>query len=294
MESPNNKSVRLSAIQLSCGQEEEANIEKTVAAIRQTAAAGAEIVCLQELFASHYFCQSECHDHFQLAQPIPGPITDQFAALARELQIVLVLPMFERRAAGVYHNSAVVIDTTGEIAGHYRKMHIPDDPSYYEKFYFTPGDLGFQTINTSRADIGVCICWDQWFPEAARLTALAGAQILFYPTAIGWLIEEKEQFGASQVNAWQTMMRSHAIANGLYVVAANRVGREGGIEFWGNSFIADPYGNLIETAAADAETTIIADCDLGLIDTARTHWPFLRDRRIDAYYGLTQRLLDDG
>lgn len=294
MESPNNKSVRLAAIQLSCGQAVQSNIEKTEAAIRQTAADGAEIVCLQELFASQYFCQSECHDHFQLAQPIPGALTHQFCALAQELQIVLVLPLFERRAAGVYHNSAVVIDTTGEIVGHYRKMHIPDDPSYYEKFYFTPGDLGFQTIRTSKADIGVCICWDQWFPEAARLTALSGAQILFYPTAIGWLVEEKDEFGESQVNAWQTMMRSHAIANGLFVVAPNRVGTEGGIEFWGNSFIADPYGNMVTTAPDDQQATIIADCDLSLIDTARTHWPFLRDRRIDAYSGLTQRLLDDG
>lgn len=294
MHSPNNKSVNVAAIQLSCGQATRSNLEKTEAEIRRSAASGAEIICLQELFASQYFCQSECHEHFQLAQPVPGPLTQQFSKLAKELEIVLVLPLFERRAAGVYHNSVVVIETSGELVGHYRKMHIPDDPSYYEKFYFTPGDLGFVAIETSKAKIGVCICWDQWFPEAARLTALAGAEILFYPTAIGWLVEEKEQFGDSQLDAWQTMMRSHAIANGVFVVAPNRVGLEGGIEFWGNSFIADPYGSLIATAPDAVETSIMTQCDLGLVDTARTHWPFLRDRRIDAYGGLTKRMLDDG
>ena len=298
MHSPNNKSVTVAAIQLSCGQTIQENVERAESEVRRAAAQGAEIICLQELFASQYFCQSECHDHFQLAEPIPGPLTQQFCALAKELQIVLILPLFERRAAGVYHNSAVVIETTGEIVGHYRKMHIPDDPSYYEKFYFTPGDLGFRSFTTSKAAIGVCICWDQWFPEAARLTALAGAEILFYPTAIGWLVEEKEEFGESQVNAWQTMMRSHAIANGVFVAAPNRVGTEGGIEFWGNSFISDPYGNMIaqapENLPENAPATIAAKCDFSLVDTARTHWPFLRDRRIDAYSGLTKRMLDDG
>ena len=293
MHSPNNKSVNVAAIQLSCGQTTQENLEKTEAEIKRAAAGGAEIICLQELFASRYFCQSECHEHFQLAQPIPGPLTQQFCKLAKELEIVLVLPLFERRAAGVYHNSAVVIETSGEIIGHYRKMHIPDDPSYYEKFYFTPGDLGFVAVETSKARIGVCICWDQWFPEAARLSALAGAEILFYPTAIGWLVEEKEQFGASQLDAWITMMRSHAIANGVFVVAPNRLGLEGSIEFWGSSFISDPYGNLIATAPSAVETTIMTQCDLSLVDLARTHWPFLRDRRIDAYAGLTKRMLDD-
>ena len=294
MESPNNNSVRVAAIQLSCGQSVDANIEKTESEIRKLASANVDIVCLQELFSLRYFCQSECHQHFELAQPIPGPLTRKFSILAEELNLVIILPMFERRAAGVYHNSALVIETTGEIVGHYRKMHIPDDPMYYEKFYFTPGDLGFQAIKTSKAEIGVSICWDQWFPEAARLTALSGAQILFYPTAIGWLQEDKQEYGESQVNAWQTMMRSHAIANGVFVVSPNRVGIEEEIEFWGSSFIADPYGNLAETAPREQEAAIVCDCDLTLINTARTHWPFLRDRRIDAYQGLTKRLLDDG
>ena len=293
MESPNNNSVRVAAIQLSCGQTVAANIEQAISKVRKAVAEGAEIVCLQELFSTQYFCQSECHEHFRLAESIPGPLTVEFCRLAKALQAVLIVPLFERRAAGVYHNTAVIIDGSGEIIGQYRKMHIPDDPSYYEKFYFTPGDLGFRAFNSRKGKIGVCICWDQWFPEAARLTALAGADVIFFPTAIGWLIDEKEAYGESQLNAWRTIMRSHAIANGVYVVAPNRVGLEGGIEFWGNSFIADPYGNTIASASSEEETVIAADCDFSLVDTVRTHWPFLRDRRIDAYGGLNQRLLDE-
>jgi N-carbamoylputrescine amidase len=292
MKSPDQKCVKVAAVQARCCADPEENKRRTIEQIRRLAEQGADIVCLQELFSSRYFCQSECHDHFSLAEPVPGPITSEFGGLAADLKIVIVATVFERRAAGVYHNSAVVLDTDGSVAGVYRKMHIPDDPCYYEKFYFAPGDLGFRTISTSKADLGVCICWDQWFPEAARLTALAGAQILVFPTAIGWLLDEKATLGTSQVDSWVTMMRSHAIANGVYVVAPNRVGREDQIEFWGNSFVADPYGNLLVRGPADEETGILADCDPGVIETARTHWPFLRDRRIDAYAGLTQRYND--
>ena len=281
--------VKVAAIQHACGLNSELNQQLAIEAIRNAAGQGAEVVCLQELFSSQYFCQTECHDHFQLAEPIPGPTTERFSQLAAELNIVIIVSMFEKRAAGIYHNTAVVLDVDGSLAGKYRKMHIPDDPGYFEKFYFTPGDLGFQSFKTSKANIGVCICWDQWFPEAARLTAMAGADILVYPTAIGWLLEEKEQYGASQRERWQTMMRSHAIANGVFVVAPNRIGTEDNIEFWGSSFVADPYGDLIvEASTSDAET-IFADCDLSLIETARTHWPFFRDRRIDAYQKLSQR-----
>ena len=281
--------VKVAAVQHACGSNSELNQQLAIEAIRNAAAQGAEVVCLQELFSSQYFCQTECHDHFQLAEPIPGPTTERFSQLAAELNIVIIVSMFEKRAAGIYHNTAVVLDVDGSLAGKYRKMHIPDDPGYFEKFYFTPGDLGFQSFKTSKANIGVCICWDQWFPEAARLTAMAGADILVYPTAIGWLLEEKEQYGASQRERWQTMMRSHAIANGVFVVAPNRIGTEDNIEFWGSSFVADPYGDLIvEASTSDAET-IFADCDLSLIETARTHWPFFRDRRIDAYQKLSQR-----
>jgi len=247
---------------------------------------------LQELFSSQYFCQSEDHDQFEIAESIPGPTIDRVAALAKELGVVVVAGIFERRAPGLFHNSAAVIESDGSIAGIYRKMHIPDDPYFYEKFYFTPGDLGFQCFDTSVGKIGVCICWDQWFPEAARLTALAGAEVLVYPTAIGWQENEKDTFGASQLSAWQTMMRSHAIANGVFVVAPNRVGVENNIEFWGNSFVADPYGNMIASAGERDAETLLVDCELSLVETARTHWPFLRDRRIDAYEGLTKRMLD--
>lgn len=284
--------ITVAAIQLQCGQDQHANKQNAIEQIRVAARNGAEIVCLQELFLNPYFCQTECHDHFALAESVPGPSTDEFGKLAAELKIVLVISLFEKRAAGLYHNTSVVLDCDGSIAGVYRKMHIPDDPCYYEKFYFTPGDLGFQAIKTSKAKIGVCICWDQWFPEAARLTAMAGAEILVYPTAIGWLLEEKKTFGASQLASWQTVMKAHAITNGIYVVAPNRIGIESNIQFWGNSFIANPYGEVLSDANSDTETIVSAECDLSLIDTARTHWPFLRDRRIDAYSDLTKRFVD--
>ena len=283
-----NKNISVAAIQLPCSGDIPRNIETTVQQIEAAAKAGANLICLQELFSSLYFCQTEDHSQFGIAESIPGPTTDRICQVAKENQVVIVAGVFERRTAGVFHNTAVVIETDGSILGTYRKMHIPDDPYFYEKFYFTPGDLGFQSFQTSVGNVGVCICWDQWFPEAARLTAMQGAEILVYPTAIGWQALEKEQFGAAQVDAWQTMMRSHAIANGVYVVAPNRVGVEQNIEFWGASFVVDPYGCVIAKAGQEAET-IQADCDLSLIETARTHWPFFRDRRIDAYADLTNR-----
>lgn len=284
--------VSVAAVQMRCSDDVDDNLGHAIQAIANAAKNGAHLICLQELFGSRYFCQSEDHDQFQLAEPIPGRTTEALSKAAAEHKVVVVGGLFERRSAGLFHNSAVVFETDGSIVGTYRKMHIPDDPFFYEKFYFTPGDLGFPAISTSVGKLGICICWDQWFPEAARLTALAGAEILIYPTAIGWQADEKEAFGASQRNAWQTMMRSHAIANGVFVVAPNRVGVEDNIEFWGSSFVSDPYGNLLKTAAEDAEETLLVECDLELIETARTHWPFLRDRRIDAYGGLNQRFLD--
>lgn len=270
----------------------EANVDRAIEQIRQAAGQGARLICLQEMFTSLYFCQSEDHDQFRWAESIPGPTTQKLCDVARELGVVIVAGMFERRTAGLFHNTAVVIESDGSIVGKYRKMHIPDDPFFYEKFYFTPGDTGFCAFDTSVGKVGVCICWDQWFPEAARLTALAGAEFLVYPTAIGWQAPEKAEFGESQRNAWQTMMRSHAIANGVFVIAPNRVGVEDHVEFWGSSFVADPYGNLLEVAGDAAPQTLIVKCDRSLIETARTHWPFLRDRRIDAYDGLTKRFLD--
>ena len=278
---------------MNCADSKPANVEKALERIADAAAQGAQVVCLQELFHNRYPCQSEDHDRFAEAEPIPGPTSDALAAAAASLNVVVIGSVFERRAAGLYHNSAVVFDADGSQAGLYRKMHIPDDPFYYEKFYFTPGDLGFRAFDTRYGRLGVCICWDQWFPEAARLTALDGAAMLFYPTAIGWLSDEKQQFGASQHNAWETMMRSHAIANGLFVAASNRVGVEGALEFWGASFVCDPYGQVMARGAHVAEETLIVECDLSQLDAARTHWPFLRDRRIDAYGDLTKRFLDD-
>ena len=275
--------VSVAAIQMRCSSDVDDNLNRAMQVIAKAANDGADLICLQELFSSRYFCQSEDHDQFKLAESIPGRTTEALSKAAAQHNVVIVGGLFERRSAGLFHNSAVVFETDGSLVGTYRKMHIPDDPFFYEKFYFTPGDLGFQAISTSVGKLGICICWDQWFPEAARLTALAGAEILIYPTAIGWQADEKEAFGASQLNAWQTMMRSHAIANGVFVVAPNRVGVEDNIEFWGNSFVSDPYGNLLKAAADDAEETLLVECDLDLIETARTHWPFLRDRRIDAY-----------
>lgn len=284
--------LRVAAIQLDCSADVASNLDRTESRVREAAGAGARVICLQELFYSLYFCQSEDHAQFALAEPIGGPITRRFSRLAGELGVVIVAGLFERRAPGLYHNSAIVLDTDGSLAGVYRKMHIPDDPFYYEKFYFTPGDLGFRAFQTRVARIGVCICWDQWFPEAARATALQGAEILVYPTAIGWLAEDKPVYGQSQRTAWQTMMRSHAIANGVFVVAPNRCGVESAIEFWGSSFVCDPYGNLVAHAGENPEI-LLADVDRNLIDTARTHWPFLRDRRIDAYQSLARRFDDE-
>jgi N-carbamoylputrescine amidase len=287
--------VTLGLVQSRCTPDLAANTDKAIAGIREAAGRGAQIVCLQELFRSQYFCQTEDHDNFELAEPIPGPSTERLSALAAELGVVIVASLFEKRAEGLYHNTAAVIDADGSYLGKYRKMHIPDDPQYYEKFYFTPGDLGFRSWNTRFGRIGVLVCWDQWYPEAARLTALSGAQILFYPTAIGWLPAEKEEHGGQQSGAWETIQRSHGIANGVYVCSVNRVGHEGaadgGIEFWGGSFVSDPGGRILAKAGQDEEVLTVT-LDLNKVDVSRTHWPFLRDRRIDAYQDITQRYLD--
>ena len=285
--------VTLGLVQMSCVRAKHLNLEKAVARIGEAAAAGAQIVCLQELFTGLYPCQSEDHTWFSEAEPIPGEATQAVAAAAKRHGVVVVGSFFERRAPGLYHNTAVVFDVDGSSAGVYRKMHIPDDPNFYEKFYFTPGDTGFKAINTRYGRIGVCICWDQWYPEAARLTALHGAQIIFYPTAIGWQAPEKAEYGASQHSAWETSMRAHSIANGLFVAAINRVGFEERIEFWGGSFVADPNGNLLAKGTHDREETLIVECDLNKIDVVRTHWPFLRDRRIDAYGDITKRWIGE-
>lgn len=264
--------------------------------IRTAAKRGAKVVCLPELYRSLYFCQSEDHANFSLAEPIPGPSTNALAALAKKLKVAIVGSLFERRAAGIYHNTAVVLDADGCHVGTYRKMHIPDDPLYYEKFYFTPGDLGFQAFDTKHGRIGTLVCWDQWYPEAARLTALRGPTVLFYPTAIGWHPSEKQEWGESQISAWQTIQRSHAIANGVYVAAVNRVGHEGakqaGIEFFGASFICDPYGRILAEASRNRPAVLVAEVDPRTVETARQHWPFLRDRRIDAYGPITERSLE--
>ena len=278
---------------MSCGSTLDNNLQKAQEKIELAAQNGAQVVCLQELFRGLYPCQQEDHRQFDLAEPIPGPTTELLGNVAKKEQVVIIAPLFERRAAGVYHNTAAVIDADGTLLGTYRKMHIPDDPQYYEKFYFTPGDLGFRSFTTRYGELGICICWDQWFPEAARLTALAGAEILFFPTAIGWLPAEKEEFGMTQWRAWETMMCSHAIANGVYVATPNRVGTEGDLEFWGASFVADPNGTVLCRASHDEEEILMATCNLDQIDAVRTHWPFLRDRRIDAYDGLGRRFLDD-
>jgi N-carbamoylputrescine amidase len=286
------ETVRVALVQMSCAVDKQPNVEKALARIGAAAGQGANIVCLQELFHNQYPCQSEDHARFAEAEPIPGPMSEALSAAAKKHGVVLVGSLFERRAAGLYHNTAVVYDTDGSTAGVYRKMHIPDDPLYYEKFYFTPGDLGFKSFATKFGKVGVCVCWDQWYPEAARLTALTGAEFLFYPTAIGWHPSEKVEYGTAQHSAWETMMRSHAIANGVFVCAPNRVGVEGNIEFWGASFVADPNGVLLARGSHDREEIVVADCQRGKIDVVRTHWPFLRDRRIDAYGDLTKRYID--
>lgn len=283
-------------VQMRCGADPDANLENAVSKIRQAAQQGAQIICLPELFRAQYFCQKEDPDLFDLAEPIPGPSTERLGQVAAETKTVIVASLFERRLAGVYHNTAAVLDADGSLLGIYRKMHIPDDPLYYEKFYFTPGDTGFRTFDTHHGRIGVLVCWDQWFPEGARLTALRGADILFYPTAIGWHPREKAEFGTRQHQAWELMQRSHAVANGVYVAAVNRVGHEGsadaGLEFWGASFLSDPFGALSERGSHTEEQILIGHCDLRHLEEVRRNWPFLRDRRIDAYQDLTQRVLD--
>jgi N-carbamoylputrescine amidase len=286
---------RIGLVQMSCSTDAEANLAKCCDGIRQAASQGAEVVCTQELFRSQYFCREEDSDLFALAETIPGPTTEVLSSLARELQVAIVGSLFEKRAQGLYHNTAVTIDADGSLLGLYRKMHIPDDPLYFEKFYFTPGDLGFQAFETKYARIGVLICWDQWYPEGARLTSLQGANVLFYPTAIGWHPIEKEMFGTAQLDAWRTIQRGHAIANGVYVAAVNRTGFEGpadeGLEFWGSSFVADPFGQMIAEATTSEEEVIVVECNPKLIDETRKNWPFLRDRRIDAYGDITRRWL---
>ena len=296
---PSPSHVRLGLVQTACVADPVKNLRRTLALVAQAARNGAQIICTQELFRSPYFCQSEDHANFKLAEPIPGPSTVAFQKLARQHQVVVIASLFEKRAAGVYHNTAAIIDADGSLLGIYRKMHIPDDPLYYEKFYFTPGDLGFCAWQTRFGKIGVLICWDQWYPEAARLTAMQGAEILFYPTAIGWHPSEKASNGANQHAAWELIQRSHAVANGCYVASVNRIGHEvlanvggDGIEFWGQSFVAGTSGEILAKASADREETLIVPVNLAQVDTTRTHWPFLRDRRIDAYGGLAKRLVD--
>lgn len=284
-------------IQMRCSEDPSENLENAIALIRDAAAQGAKIICLQELFRTVYFCQEENHKYFQYAEAIPGPTTERLSTLAKELQVVIVASLFERRAAGLYHNTAAVIDADGSLLGIYRKMHIPDDPLFYEKFYFTPGDLGFRCWQTKYARVGVLICWDQWYPEAARLTALRGAEIIFYPTAIGWHPSEKAEFGERQHSSWETVQRGHAIANGCYVAVPNRVGHEApaggdGLEFWGRSFIADPAGQILARANGEKPEVLIASIDSKALETQRVHWPFLRDRRIEAYAELTKRFID--
>jgi N-carbamoylputrescine amidase len=292
MSSGQSTAVALGLIQMRCTADPAVNLRTAVERVAEAAGQGAEIICLQELFATRYFCQVEDASLFDLAEEIPGPTTDALGRIAAAHRIVVVGSVFERRAPGLYHNTAVVIDADGALRGIYRKMHIPDDPLYYEKFYFTPGDLGFRSFEVRGARVGALVCWDQWFPEAARLTALSGAQLLCYPTAIGWHPREKAEFGAAQHEAWELVQRSHAVANGVFVAVVNRVGREDNLEFWGASFVADPFGRILARASHDREEILVVHCDLGLIDQTRRNWPFLRDRRIDAYQDLLQRYVD--
>jgi N-carbamoylputrescine amidase len=287
---------KLGLVQMRMATGPDENLDSAIQSIRQAAKSGAQVICLPELFRTPYFCQSQDPEIFELAEPVPGPTTHALAAVAKELGVVIIGSVFEKRTEGVYHNSAVVLDADGRMAGVYRKMHIPDDPLYYEKYYFTPGDLGFQAIDTRFGTVGTLVCWDQWFPEAARLSTLQGSVLLAYPTAIGWHPSEKARFGKEQLAAWQIIQRSHAIANGVFVVAVNRVGHEGppdgGLEFWGHSFVADPFGVVLAEATSDGPEVLVVECDLGRIAEVRRNWPFLRDRRIDAYAALTQRAID--
>ncbi len=296
---PKPKTVTLGLLQHACVADPKANLKKTLSLVDQAAKKGAQIICTQEMVTSQYFCQSEEHRFFDLAEPIPGPSTVAFQKAAKKHGVVIIASLFERRASGLYHNTAAVIDADGKLLGVYRKMHIPDDPLFYEKFYFTPGDIGFKAWDTKFGKIGVLICWDQWYPEAARLTAMQGAEILFYPTAIGWHPKEKAEYGVNQHGAWETIQRSHAVANGCYVAAINRVGHEiidgvggDGLEFWGQTFVAGTSGQILAKASVDKEEVLVVPVELGKVDVTRTHWPFLRDRRIDAYDNLTKRFID--
>ena len=287
--------VNVGLVQMSCTANPKENLDKAITKVREAAAKGAQIVCLQELFLSLYFCDVEDYDNFKLAEPIPGPSTEKFSALAKELGVVIIASLFEKRAQGIYHNTTAVLDADGKYLGKYRKMHIPDDPAYYEKFYFTPGDLGYKIFKTKFATIGVLICWDQWYPEGARITALMGAEILFYPTAIGWATSQEDATNSEQFNAWQTIQRSHSVANGLHVVSVNRTGfeQQGAMKFWGGSFISNPFGRILVQASHDQEEVIVESLDLNKTDSYRTHWPFLRDRRIDSYQPITKRYIDE-
>ncbi len=301
---PAGKIVQIGLTQMSCAADPRENLANQLRLVEEAAKKGAQIICTQELFTSQYFCQLEDHRFFQLAESIPGPSTEALTALAKKYSVVIIASLFEKRAAGLYHNTAAIIDADGSLLGIYRKMHIPDDPLYYEKFYFTPGDTGFRAWQTAYGKIGVLICWDQWFPEGARLTALQGAEILFYPTAIGWHPSEKTQYGEAQHDSWELIQRSHAVANGCYVCAPNRIGlekildahgkpvSEEGIQFWGQSFVASPDGQVVQRASVDKEQVLIVPCDLERVEFSRTHWPFLRDRRIDAYSNMTKRFVD--
>lgn len=287
--------VKVGLVQMTCAADKQTNLDKAVAKVREAAEKGAQIVCLQELFTSLYFCDVENYDNFSLAEAIPGPSTEVLGAVAKELGVVIIASLFEKRAQGIYHNTTAVLDADGAYLGKYRKMHIPDDPAYYEKFYFTPGDLGYKVFKTKFAAIGILICWDQWYPEASRITALMGAEILFYPTAIGWATSQDQHTNDEQYNAWQTIQRSHAVANGVHVVSVNRVGfeQDGAMKFWGGSFVANPFGNLVYKASHEEEETTVVEIDTALSDKYRTHWPFLRDRRIDSYQPITKRYIDE-
>lgn len=289
------KNVHVGLVQMSCTSNPKENLTKAIQYVKEAASKGAQIVCLQELFTSLYFCDVEDYENFKLAESIPGPTTETLSGVAKELGVVIIASLFEKRANGIYHNTTAVLDADGAYLGKYRKMHIPDDPAYYEKFYFTPGDLGYKVFKTRFATIGILICWDQWYPEAARITSLMGAEMLFYPTAIGWATSQDEATNAEQFNAWQTIQRSHAVANGIHVVSVNRVGFEqnGAMKFWGGSFVANPFGRVLFQASHDKEEVNVIELDLNKTDSYRTHWPFLRDRRIDSYQPITRRYIDD-
>ncbi len=287
--------IKVGLVQMSCTADRHANLRKAMEGIREAASGGAQIVCLQELFTSLYFCDAEDYENFKLAEAIPGPATDALGSLAAELKVVIIASLFEKRAQGIYHNTTAVLDADGSYLGKYRKMHIPDDPSFYEKFYFTPGDLGYKIFKTRWATVGVLICWDQWYPEAARITALMGAEILFYPTAIGWATSQDAATDTEQYNAWQTIQRSHAVANGVHVVSVKRGGieQDGAMKFWGGSFVSNPFGTVLHQGTHDKEETVVVEIDMAATDRYRTHWPFMRDRRIDSYQPITRRYIDE-